>query len=222
LELVKQLASVEGNQVYAACRQSSSALKEVGHVSKTIENIDVASDDVGATLVGALAGEAPFDVVINNAGILQQDSLLQVSGDALMHHFNVNSVGPIRVTQALLNAQLVSQGAKLVFVSSRLGSIGDRPSGGLYAYRMSKAALNMAVVNMAGELAALAKKGEAPSGIITSPLHPGWVATDMGSQRAPVQPADAAANIIAHCKALTSEDSGKFADMTSAGEELPW
>ena len=116
---------------------------------------------------------------------------------------------------------MLAPGAKLIFVSSILGSIGDRPAGGLYSYRMSKAALNMAVATMANELPTLAKKGLVPEGILASTVHPGWVATEMGSERAPVQPQDAAANIIKHTQGLTAEGSGHFVDMNT-GKDLPW
>jgi len=221
LEITKQLSASESNQVFAACRTASEELKAVPNVAAIIENIDVGSSDVGKTLFGSLAGQAPFHVVINNAGILKDANILEVQDEDMMQHFNVNSVGPIRVTQALLNAGLVAGDAKLIYVSSILGSMGDRPAGGLYSYRMSKAALNMAVATMANELTTLAEQDKVPKGLIVSTVHPGWVATDMGSAKAPVQPTDAAASIIKHTQELTAAASGHFVDMTT-GKDLPW
>jgi len=219
--MVKQLSASESNQVFAACRTASEELKAVPNVTAIIESIDVGSPDVGKALLAALAGQVPFHVVMNNAGILKDANILEVQDEDMMQHFNVNSVGPIRVTQALLKAGLVAPGAKLVFLSSILASMGERPAGGLYSYRMSKAALNMAVATMANELTTLAEQDKVPKGLIATAVHPGWVATEMGTAEAPVQPADSAASIIKYTQGLTAAASGHFVDMTT-GKDLPW
>ena len=93
-----------------------------------------------------------------------------------------------------------------------MGSIGDGPGGGGYAYRASKTALNMVMVNAAAEL-----KGK---GIATVVLHPGWVQTDMGGRNAPVKVADSAAGIIKVIAGVSLETSGRFYNYDGAA--LPW
>ena len=122
----------------------------------------------------------------------------------------MNTLGPLRVTTALLPR--LQEGAKLAFVSSRAGSIGDRPSGGTYGYRMSKAALNMAAANMAHEIAG--------RGIHVVVLHPGFVRTDMTGGAGNVHPAAAAAGLIERIDELDASRSGRF--FHADGSEVPW
>ena len=92
------------------------------------------------------------------------------------------------------------------------GSIGDGPSGGMYGYRMSKAALNVATANLAHELR--------PRGIHVVALHPGFVRTEMTGGNGNVEPADAAAGLIARLDELDAAGSGSF--VHADGRELPW
>jgi NAD(P)-dependent dehydrogenase (short-subunit alcohol dehydrogenase family) len=97
-------------------------------------------------------------------------------------------------------------------ISSRMGSISDDSSGGAYAYRSSKAAANMVVKNMAVDL-----RGR---GITVIALNPGWVRTDMGSQRAPLSPAQSVEGMRKVLESVTLNDSGKF--FSHDGTEVPW
>ena len=220
LELVKQLMQSGHVEVVAACRKSSEGLTSASPTA-IVEGVDVGDDGVEAVLAAGLGEQAPFDVVVNNAGMLKKDSLPTLAPGDLLQQLNVNSVGPVRVTQALAKAGKIADGAKLVFVSSILGSIGETSSGGMYGYRMSKAALNMAVAVLGAELPSLAGAGKGPKGTIVSAVHPGWVATDMGGERAPVTPADSAAAIIRHTAGLKESDNGTFTDAIKASP-LPW
>ena len=116
-----------------------------------------------------------------------------------------------RVTRALIPNLRAARG-KVINMTSRTGSIGDNGSGRGYAYRMSKAALNMATRNIAHEV-----KG---FGGIAVALHPGWVKTAMGGDGAPEEIADAVARIVASIDRFTAEHSGRF--WHAKGEELPW
>ncbi len=97
-------------------------------------------------------------------------------------------------------------------MTSLMGSLEDNSSGGSWAYRLSKAALNMANRNLALELA--------PRGILSVVLHPGWVRTDMGGSHAPLALEESVAEMVATIDRLTDEESGRFIDRK--GEELPW
>jgi NAD(P)-dependent dehydrogenase (short-subunit alcohol dehydrogenase family) len=207
LELARQLHA-RGDTVIAACRSSSPELDAVG--CRVVEGIDVGSDDVGAALDAALGPDERIDVVVNNAAIGGWDSLDRLDYDLARRQFDVNTLGPLRVATALLPR--LDRGAKIGFVSSKAGSIGDRPSGGSYGYRMSKSALNMAAANLAAELA--------PRGILVVVLHPGFVRTDMTSGGGNVDPPEAAAGLIARIDELHASATGTF--VHANGDEVPW
>jgi len=146
LELARQLHA-RGDAVIATCRSSSPELDAVG--CRVLEGIDVGSDDVEEGLDAALEPGERIDVIVNNAGIGGWDSLERIDLELARRQFDVNTLGPLRVALALLPR--LGRGAKIGFVSSKAGSIGDRPSGGNYGYRMSKSALNMGAANLAAD-----------------------------------------------------------------------
>jgi NAD(P)-dependent dehydrogenase (short-subunit alcohol dehydrogenase family) len=136
----------------------------------------------GASLLTTPAEQAEF-----NAGVHRSDSLGHIDFDRIRLQLETNALGPIRVTEALLPN--LKSGAKVAIITSRSGSIGDNGSSGNYGYRMSKAAVNMAGVNLALDL-----KGR---GIAVAILHPGMVRTGMGGSPQAVEPADAARRLMA-------------------------
>ena len=111
----------------------------------------------------------------------------------------MNALGPLRVTAALL--PLLHKGAKVVIITSRMGSIADNGSGGYYGYRMSKAAVNAAGVSLARDLRAAC--------IAVALIHPGMVATEMTGRHG-IPPAEAARGVLARIDALRPENSGRF------------
>lgn len=206
LELCRQLQA-RGDTVIATCRATSLELDAVG--CRVVEGVDVADPDVGGRLVEGL-GDTALDVVVNSAGILLYDGAESFDEDAIRAQFEINTLGQLRVTAAVLPR--LERGAKLAFVSSKAGSIGDGPSGGIHGYRISKAALNMAVVNLAHELA--------PRGIGVVVLHPGFVKTDMTGGAGSVHPAAAAAGLIERIDELDASSSVRF--VRAEGGEIPW
>jgi NAD(P)-dependent dehydrogenase (short-subunit alcohol dehydrogenase family) len=207
LELVRQLHA-RGDTVIATCRTSSPELDAVG--CRVVEGVDVGSDAVGDALVAALEPDERIDVVVNNAGIGGWDAVDHLDLDLARRQFDVNTLGPLRVALALLPR--LAAGAKLGFVSSKAGSIGDRPSGGNYGYRMSKSALNMAAANLAADLA--------DRGILVVVLHPGFVRTEMTGGGGNVDPPEAAAGLIARLDELDASRSGAF--VHANGDAVPW
>ena len=123
--------------------------------------------------------------------------------------FKVNSLGPLRVTAALLPS--LGAGSKVGIITSRMGSVEDNTSGGYYGYRMSKAAVNMAGMSLARDLK--------DHNIAVALLHPGMVATDMTGGRG-VTPEHSASGLIQRMDALDLEHSGIF--WREEGEKLPW
>lgn len=207
LALVAALAK-RGVEVLATCRRLTPALEGLG--VEVVADVDV-REDAGVRRVVAAVGDRSVDLLINNAGILHwQDSLESPDFRSLRDQFEVNAVGPLRMTSALLPR--LRPGAKVALITSRMGSIGDNGSGGFYGYRMSKAALNMAGVSMARDL-----RGRK---VALALLHPGMVKTDMVGDHGQVEPEVAAAGLLRRIDELTLETSGSF--WHADGTLLPW
>ena len=206
LELARQLHA-RGDHVVAACRQTSDELGELG--VRVVEGVDVSSEAGASRLAEALSGDH-VDLLINNAGVLSKETLDDLDLDRIRHQFEVNALGPLRVTAALLPR--MGSGAKIGLVTSRMGSIDDNTSGGSYGYRMSKAALNMAGKSLAEDLK--------DRGIAVAILHPGFVRTGMTGGEGFIDPPEAAAGLVARLDELTMETTGGF--WHSNGERLPW
>ena len=170
---------------------------------EVVEGVDLTRDDAGAVLERAL-GAAAVDVLLCNAGVLRRDRIDALDFEGARLQFDVNTLGPLRVISALLPR--LGHGAKVGLVSSKAGSIGDGPSGGLYGYRMSKAALNMAGANLASDLA--------PRGILVAVLHPGFVRTEMTGGAGTIDPPDAAAGMIGRLDSSTRSAAGASSTRT--------
>jgi NAD(P)-dependent dehydrogenase (short-subunit alcohol dehydrogenase family) len=208
LALVAELMKRRGT-VLAACRKSSVELSKLG--AEVVEGVDVSTDEGIAVLVAAV-GTRSIDLLVNNAGILVWgDRFGELNVGGIRKQFEVNALGPLRVTDALRDRLM--PGAKVALITSRMGSIDDNSSGGAYGYRMSKAALNMAGKSLAVDLRA--------RGVAVAVLHPGMVTTDMiGGHGGQVDPSDAARDLIARVDALTLETTGGF--WHAKGQRLPW
>jgi len=205
LSLVKHLTA-RGVSVIGACRNQSDELAATG---ARIETVDVTNDASVRALAERLA-DTRLDLLINNAGVLRRDDLGRLDWDSLRLQFEVNSLGPLRVTEAL--RERLADGAKVAIVSSRMGSIADNTSGGAYGYRMSKAAVNAAGRSLAHDLR--------PAGHPVVILHPGWVKTDMTNGRGNWGPDEAAAGLLEQIDALDLSSTGTFHHAN--GESLPW
>jgi NAD(P)-dependent dehydrogenase (short-subunit alcohol dehydrogenase family) len=206
LELTRQLKE-KGWDVIGACRSSSEALDKLG--VRVEAGVDVSSAQSVQELAGRLEGVS-LDLLLNNAGILRSETLEEMDFDSIRQQFEVNSVGPLRVTHALLGH--LNKGAKVGLVTSRMGSIADNTSGSRYGYRMSKAALNMAGVSLAHDL----KDRE----ISVAILHPGFVRTDMTGRNGLLNADESASGLLQRMEELTLETSGTF--WHTNGEVLPW
>lgn len=196
-----------GWRVIGACRESSDDLQAVA--DKVIDRIDVTQADSVAALAHALEGET-LDLLINNAGLLQDESLGSLDFDSIRTQMEINAYAPLRVCETLLPH--LKSGSKIANITSRMGSIADNDSGGRYGYRASKAALNAFGKSLAMDLK--------PKGIAVAQLHPGYVKTRMVNFGGVISPEEAAAGIVARIDALTLDNTGGF--WHSNGEELPW
>ena len=216
LELTRQLLE-KGNEVVAVVRDPAKA-KELQTLARKHEgplrilSADVTREADVETVAREVGKSGAIDVLINNAGAYLDgdDDFRKLDLEKVAQSFAVNSIGPMRVTQALLPMLEKSKAPKAVHITSLMGSIGDNGSGGSYGYRMSKAALNMFMKCFANDF---------PS-ITSLVMHPGWVQTDMGGKAAPLSVQDSARGILEVVEKATREDTGRFFDYE--GDELPW
>ncbi len=206
LELVKQL-SARGDAIAAVCRKSSPELDELG--VEVFAGVDVGDDGSVASLSDRLSGE-PVDMLINNAGILTSESITDLNWDRMRRQFEINTLGPLRVSVALLPR--IADNGKIGILTSRVGSMEDNSSGGMYGYRISKAAANMAGVNLAHDLRS--------RGIAVFLLHPGYVRTGMTGGQGFTDADEAARGIVERMDTLTLAETGTF--WHANGEALPW
>ena len=207
LELVRQLKD-RGEDVIATCRESS---QELNSLSVRVEtNVDITSGDSVIKLKENI-NDTRIDVLIQNAGIAEFNSLSSLDPRSIVHQFEVNALSPLCFVQTMLSQ--LSQSAKIALISSRMGSIEDNSSGGSYGYRMSKVALCMAGKSLSVDLK--------PRGISVAILHPGLVSTRMtGFTSNAIQPKESVKGLIERIDALTLGNSGTF--WHSNGEILPW
>eukprot|EP00742_Colponemidia_sp_Colp-10_P002983 GILJ01003183.1.p1 GENE.GILJ01003183.1~~GILJ01003183.1.p1 ORF type:complete len:240 (+),score=39.66 GILJ01003183.1:44-721(+) len=211
LELCRQFTA-RGARVIAVCRSSSQELKDL-NPSKLIEGVDVSKEADVSKLAAAVGGDS-IDVLVNNAGILLRDKLDAMDYAGILRQIEVNSIAPLRVTDALQNH--LHAGSKVVVITSRMGSVGDNTSGGYYGYRMSKAAVNAAFKSLSIDLK--------PRGIPVGIFHPGMVETDMlggpGVVPGSITPEESVKGLVARIDELSMDSTGKFYHMN--GSELPW
>lgn len=210
--MVEQLAT-RGDDVIASCLFDGAHLKELG--IRVESNVDVTSDEAVNAMATRLRDDGvELDWLMHVAGVLGVDEFGSVDFQDVRRQFEINAIGPLRVVQAL--ADRLKEGSKLGIVTSRVGSLGDNESGGMYAYRISKAAANMAGLNLHHDLS--------KRGIAVLLLHPGLTATDLTKdfpRNLPwISPEEAAAGLIRNMDQLTLETAGRFRH--SNGEYLPW
>ncbi|CCG96996.1 Short chain dehydrogenase family protein [Marinobacter nauticus ATCC 49840] len=206
LELARHYAA-EGCEFIGVCRQSSEEL--AGVAGQVIDGVDVTTDAGIDKLKSGLAGKR-ISLLINNAGLLQDEQLGSIDFDSIRTQMEINAYAPLRVAEAL--APLMGQGSKIANITSRMGSIADNDSGGRYGYRASKAALNAFGKSLAVDLK--------PRGIAVAQLHPGYVKTRMVNFGGLITPEESARGLAERIANLTLENTGSF--WHSNGEELPW
>jgi NAD(P)-dependent dehydrogenase (short-subunit alcohol dehydrogenase family) len=218
LEFAKQY-SADGWRVYACCRNPEKAdgLGELARASNgglSLHSLEVSRASSVSALAEALRGKA-IDILLNNAGIYgdeEHDDFGKIDYAKWATTFSVNVMGPMKLVEAFIDNVASSERKILAFVSSLMGSISDNGSGGSYLYRSSKAALNAMAKSLSIDL-----KERGLKAVI---LHPGWVETDMGGEKAPLLPPESIKGMRKVLDGLQSVDSGKF--ISYAGEELPW
>lgn len=212
-EFVRQFLA-RGDRVTAWARDpgASAALRSLACDRLATSACDVGDDASVAAATAALDGG--IDLLVNNAGVAGRTGagLAELDWQDMRAVFETNVLGVLRTTRALLPALRRGASPAVASLTSRMGSIADNGSGGWWAYRCSKAALNMANANLALELRGL--------GIPAIVLHPGWVRTDMGGAGAPLSTEESVAGMVQVVDGVDMRSTGGFFD--HQGEPVPW
>lgn len=210
LQFTKDLLA-RGEHVFATCRQPdrAEALQRLAeqHPDRldilALDVTDPASIQAAATAVAARTDA--LDLLINNAGInrpASSQSLRGITFDTMLEVLHTNTAAPVMVTQALLDLLIAAGGAKVINLTSGLGSIGEMAGGGNYAYATSKAGLNMVTKLLANDLAR--------HQIVAVVFDPGWVKTDMGGPAAHITPETSISGMLRVIDGLTLAETGRF------------
>ncbi|KAF2460429.1 hypothetical protein BDY21DRAFT_164696 [Lineolata rhizophorae] len=204
-----------GYNVIATDKDTSGTIQSL---SCEVVGLDVASPDSIREFKKHMADQ-PIDLLLNIAGVMsprERDTLETVDSSVLSRTFSINTFGPLLLTQALLPNVLKSKQPRLGFMSSRVGSIADNSTGGSYAYRASKAALNSVCKSLAVELQ--------HKGVIVVVMHPGYTKTGIDpavhNMAEAVEPREAASKLWDVLMSKGISETGKF--WHREGYELPW
>lgn len=198
LELARQYAAA-GDRVIATARDDAGAerLQQAG--VHQILRVDVAKPASVSGLAWQLDGEA-VDVAVYVAGVGHRaDATSPPTQNDFDHVMHTNVLGAMQVIPQVAPLVEAAQG-RFAFLSSVMGQIGSAAGSNAWLYRVSKAALNMAVASA---------RHAYPQATFVC-LHPGWVQTDMGGGAAPVAVPDSAAGLRRVVAALTPADNGAY------------
>jgi len=212
----------QGWEVYACARNpedsaSLNRLVQQHHATVQLFKLDVTDHGAVDDLASELRGR-PIDVLLNNAGTfgplgapagMAYQSLTNMDYAIWRTILEVNLLAPFKVATAFRDHVAASRMRLLVMMSSGLASISDN-QGHSYAYRSSKAGLNMLTKGMAAEW----------QDIIVIAMAPGWCKTDLGGAEALLDPADSVRDQQQTFKLLTTADSGRFIDLQ--GQTVAW
>lgn len=200
-----------GDRAVGACLGDGADLRADG--LEVAPRVDVTSMPSLLALRDRLQ-DTRIDILVSNAGAYHPDAFGDFDFDAMLRLYDVNALGPLRVVSALVPR--MGEGGRIGIITSRVGSIGDNSSGGLYGYRMSKCAANQLGVNLYHELR--------PRGIAVMLLHPGQVATEMTRAlpelRGFITPEESAAGLVAQLDRLSATTPPEFRH--ADGTLLPW
>lgn len=222
LEFTRQFLQAE-HQILATCRNPIAAndlrvLQEKYPKKLDVLELNVSNSQSRTKILQQVKKTVNhIDLLINNAGIIsggpdRNYPLGELHSEDILAVFETNAISPLLMTELLLPLLEKSQNAKVVNISSKMGSIGEKGSTSNYSYCASKTALNMFSKLLALDLH--------EKNIAVQIFHPGWVKTDMGTSAAPITPPESVAGMIRVIDQLTVPESGKFRDYQ--GNIISW
>ena len=206
----------ENHNVIATTRNpenSTDLLNLKKNYSETLDIIDL--DLTNEYSITKFAKNIPFefiDILVNNAGFMEKtnSSFTSLDISEVSKTIEINTLGPMKITQVLMNKLLNNSNSKSIFITSKMGSIADNHGGSYYSYRMSKTALHMFCRSLSIDY---------PT-ITSMVIHPGWVKTDMGGPNAMISIQESCVGLTRVILEATKSSSGKFIDFK--GNDLPW
>lgn len=216
LEFVNQFLQ-RGDRVLATCRNPEGA-GELSALAANSDNLQLFALDVGneqsmVDFAQAIKTEA-VDVLVHNAGVYgpRDANFGKLKAADWEEVIRINSIAPILLTQLIIGSLRQGESKKLVYVTSKMGSIDDNSGGGSYIYRSSKTALNSAVKSLSVDLA--------DEGFSVGVVHPGWVRTDMGGPNGLIDPPTSVSGMMEVIDNLSQDNSGQFFNYD--GSPIPW
>jgi NAD(P)-dependent dehydrogenase (short-subunit alcohol dehydrogenase family) len=211
----------DGWNVLAVNREHSAELEALEQDKLELIHCELTDDRDLASLASWLK-DRTIDVLINNAGRMAKTGPV-INGESTQGFghfdrdlwrdvFDINLFTPMHLCELLVDNVAQSNNGRMVTLSSMLGSMALNSTGGLYAYRASKAGVNAIMASMAIDLR--------DRGITAIAMHPGWVQTDMGGAGADLDVETSVNGMKKVIDGLSSEDSGKL--LSWDGSEMPW
>ena len=216
IEFVEQYLN-EGNEVIATYRNENSSIDliEMGNERSNLKllQLDVSSNKSLNSFAENL-GNLPIDIFINNAGVYgpRNSSFGNVDEENWIPAIKVNTIAPILMTQLIIKNIRSGADKKLIYITSKMGSIDDNKGGGAYVYRSSKTALNAVVKSLSVDLE--------NEGIVVALIHPGWVKTDMGGPNALIDKDTSVRGMNEVISNLDISSTGNFYNYD--GSIIPW
>ncbi len=221
-ELARQYLRRDTTRVFATCRSPESAdelHRLAGQYPGRVQifALDVTDEaTIGAAADAVHAKTDSLDLLINNAGVFPRDANMtrfgHLDAEAMLDILHINAVGPVLVAQAFAGLLRKGSHPRLINISSDAGSLAMKGGGCNYTYPASKAALNMFMRCMAGELKS--------AGVVTIAIHPGWVRTDMGGPGATLSVEESASGLMNVIGGLTMQHNGGY--FRWDGQRMPW
>ena len=217
LELVKKFLK-NNEKVICTTRNISKSKELILCKKKYNDNLEICELDLldkeSPNILSNFLGNEPIDLFINNAGVIGHSAqhFKSVSLNHWLDVLKVNLIAPLLITQSIIKNIEKSSERKIYFISSKVGSIEDNKSGGMYIYRSSKTALNQVVKSLSIDLK--------PLGISVISLHPGWVRTEMGGPNALISVEESVNGMVDVISNTSIINSGQFINYD--GTRLPW
>ena len=217
LGLVKKFLEND-EKVICTTRNISKSRELILCKEKYNDNLEICELDLldkdSPNILSNFLGDETIDLFINNAGVIGHSAqhFKSVSLNHWLEVLKVNLIAPLLITQSIIKNLEKSSERKIYFISSKVGSIEDNKSGGMYIYRSSKTALNQVVKSLSIDLK--------PLGISVISLHPGWVRTEMGGPNALISVEESVNGMIDVISNTSIINSGQFINYD--GTRLPW